>query len=61
MKMLKKDLDLAREIDEIKNNHLKHIQEDIDRLDKKVSAMDNRLWWVLALLVGATLIPFITQ
>lgn len=61
MKYLKKDLDLAKEIDEIKNNHLKHIQDDLDKLDKRVTAMDNRLWWVLALLVGATLIPFITQ
>lgn len=61
MKYLKQESDLSKEIDEIKNNHLKHIQEDLDRLDKKVSAMDERLWWVMALLVGATLIPFITK
>jgi len=31
--------------------------QDIDKLDRKVSSMDNRLWWILAILVGATIIP----
>ena len=51
--------ELAKEIDIIKNNHLAHMAQDIDKLDRKVSGMDNRLWWILAILVGATIIPVI--
>jgi hypothetical protein len=61
MKYLKQESDLAKEIDEIKNNHLKHIQDDLDKLDKRITAMDERLWWVMGILVAATLIPFITK
>jgi polyhydroxyalkanoate synthesis regulator phasin len=51
--------DLAREIDLIKNNHLAHIAEDIDRLDKRLEKMDNRVWAILILLVGAVVLTFV--
>jgi hypothetical protein len=53
--------ELAKEIEIIKNNHLAHMAEDIDKLDRKVDKMDARLWWILAILVGATLLPIITD
>jgi hypothetical protein len=53
--------ELAKEIELIKNNHLAHMAEDIDKLDRKVDKMDGRLWWILAILVGATLLPIITD
>ena len=53
--------ELAREIDIIKNNHLAHMAEDIDKLDRKVTAMDSRLWWILGILVAATVIPEIVS
>jgi hypothetical protein len=53
--------ELAKEIEVIKNNHLVHMAQDIDKLDRKVSSMDNRLWWILAILVGATIVPVIGQ
>ena len=53
--------ELAKEIETIKNNHLAHMAEDIDKLDRKVDRMDSRLWWILAILVGATLLPIITD
>ena len=53
--------ELAKEIDIIKTNHLAHMAEDIDKLDRKVDKMDARLWWILAILVGATLLPIITD
>ena len=53
--------ELAKEIEIIKNNHLAHMAQDIDKLDRKVSSMDNRLWWILAILVGATIVPVIGQ
>ncbi len=51
--------ELAAEIDIIKNNHLKHMSEDIDRVEKKVEKMDNRVWAILIILVGAVVIPSI--
>lgn len=51
--------ELAKEIEIIKSNHLAHMAQDIDKLDRKVSSMDNRLWWILAILVGATIVPVI--
>lgn len=53
--------ELAREIKVIKENHLAHMAEDIDKLDRKVDKMDARLWWILAILVGATFLPIITD
>jgi hypothetical protein len=51
--------DLAREIELIKNNHLAHMAEDIDRLDKRLEKMDNRVWAILILLVGAVVLTFL--
>jgi hypothetical protein len=53
--------ELAREIEIIKSNHLAHMAEDIDKLDRKVTAMDGRLWWILGILVAATVIPEIVS
>jgi hypothetical protein len=51
--------ELAAELDTIKNNHLKHMQEDIDQVEKKIEKMDNRVWAILIILVGAVVIPSI--
>ena len=51
--------ELSRELDIIKNNHLAHMAEDIDRLDKRLEKMDNRVWAILILLVGAVVLTFI--
>jgi len=53
--------ELAKEIEIIKSNHLAHMAEDIDKLDRKVTAMDARLWWILGILVAATVIPEIVS
>lgn len=53
--------ELTQIVLEIRDNHLEHMKDDIDKLDKKVDKMDARLWWILAILVGATLIPVITN
>jgi len=49
--------ELAIEIENIKNNHLVHLAQDIDRVEKKVEKMDNRVWAILILLVGAVVLP----
>jgi len=51
--------EIARELDIIKNNHLAHMAEDIDRLDKRLEKMDNRVWAILILLVGAVVLTFV--
>lgn len=53
--------ELAKEIDTIKNNHLAHMAEDIDRIEKKVEKMDGRVWAILLLLVGAVVIPAVVS
>ena len=53
--------ELAREIDLIKNNHLAHMQQDIDKIDRKVEKMDARVWAILILLVGAVVIPALVE
>lgn len=53
--------ELAREIEIIKSNHLAHMAEDIDRVEKKVEKMDTRVWAILLLLVGAVVLPAIVE
>jgi len=53
--------ELAREIEIIKNNHLAHMAEDIDRVENKVEKMDTRVWAILLLLVGAVVLPAIVE
>ena len=49
--------DLAKEIELIKSNHLAHMAQDIDRIEKKVEKMDTRVWAILILLVTAVVLP----
>jgi len=53
--------ELAREIEIIKNNHLAHMAEDIDRIEKKVEKMDGRVWAILLLLVGSVVLPAVVE
>jgi hypothetical protein len=53
--------ELAKELDTIKNNHLKHMAEDIDKVEKKIEKMDNRVWAILILLVGAVVLPAVVN
>ena len=61
---------IQNDIDVIKNNHLKHIEDDMasvhkkvdkldEKIDKKIDKMDNRLWWIIGILIAATLVPMI--
>ena len=48
---------LSREIKIIKTNHLKHMHEDIDKIDSK---FDKLLFWIVGG-VGAVALLFLTQ
>jgi len=50
---------LAKEIDTIKNNHLAHMQEDIDRIEAKLEKVDSRLWWILTILIVGVVLPVV--
>jgi len=53
--------DLTKIVLEMRDNHLAHLKEDLDKLDAKVDRMDQRLWWILGILVAATVIPAIAK
>ena len=53
--------ELAKEIETIKNNHLAHMAEDIDRIEKKVEKIDARIWAILIILCGATFLPILME
>ena len=64
--------DLATEIDIIKNNHLKHIQDCIHRLEddirdnrkvfnERMDKLDTRIWWIMGLTVSTLLVPLLEK
>jgi len=53
--------DLAAEVKVIKENHLAHMQQDIDNIEKRLEKMDNRIWAILILLVGAVVLPAVVE
>lgn len=53
--------ELAREIETIKTNHLTHMADDIDKVEKKLEKMDTRVWAILILLVSAVVIPSVVN
>lgn len=53
--------ELAAEVKLIKENHLAHMQQDIDKIEKKIEKMDGRVWAILILLVGAVVLPAVVE
>lgn len=53
--------ELAAEVKLIKDNHLAHMQQDIDKIEKKIEKMDARVWAILILLVGAVVLPAVVN
>tara|TARA_R100000278_G_scaffold84904_1_gene64934 strand:- start:702 stop:911 length:210 start_codon:yes stop_codon:yes gene_type:complete len=52
---------LEATVENIRDNHLTHMSEDIDRIEKKVDTIDKRIWYVLILLVGSTILGMIGE
>ena len=38
---------LEATLDAVKDNHLAHMAQDIDRIEVKVDKLDNRIWMIL--------------
>lgn len=50
---------IKQDINTIKDNHLAHIEKDIDQINKKVDKIDNRLWWLAGIIIAATVGPLL--
>jgi hypothetical protein len=53
--------EIKQSIETIKNNHLYHIEKDMERQTKQIEKIDNRIWWVLGILVVSTVIGMISD
>ena len=53
--------EIKSSIDTIKNNHLHHIEKDMEKQSRLLDKMDTRLWFVVVLLIGATVIANIEK
>ena len=49
-------VDIKHSIDTIKDNHLRHLEADMAKQSKAIEKIDNRIWWVLGILVASTVI-----
>ena len=52
---------LKKDVAEIKDNHLAHMKDDIDRIERKVDKIDNRIWWILGILVSTQVASMIAN
>ena len=50
---------IKKDISTIKDNHLSHIEKDMNRIHTKVDKIDNRLWWLAGIIIAATVGPLI--
>ena len=50
---------IKQDINTIKDNHLAHIEKDINRIHTKVDKIDTRLWAIAAIIIMATVGPLI--
>lgn len=52
-------VDIKHDIKVIKDNHLSHLESDMAKQSKAIEKIDNRIWWVLGILVASTVIGMI--
>ena len=38
---------IRSDINQLKNNHLKHIEKSMDNMDKRIEKLDTRVWAIL--------------
>ena len=53
--------ELTQVVLEIRDNHLEHMKQDIDKIDEKVSKIDERLWAVVLLIIASIAAPIILK
>ncbi len=45
----------------IRDNHLQHMKEDMDKMDTKLDKMDERLWWIFTVMVGTVFTAIVAK
>ena len=50
---------IKQDINAIKDNHLAHIEKDMNRIHNKVDKIDTRLWMIAGIIIAATVGPLI--
>jgi hypothetical protein len=50
---------IKQDINTIKTNHLFHIERDMEKQSKQIEKIDNRIWWVLGLLVASLVMSMV--
>ena len=50
---------IKRDIEVIRDNHLHHLKEDVERVERKVDRIDTRLWMIAGIVIAATIGPLI--
>ena len=51
--------EIKQDIKTMKDNHLFHLERDVSKMEKNVEKIDNRLWWVLGLMVVSIVVGYI--
>lgn len=51
--------DIKNSIDTIKNNHLHHIEKDLEKQSKAIEKIDARIWWILSILVVSVVLSMV--
>ena len=55
----KEIVDIKHDIKTIKDNHLANLEADMAKQSKAIEKIDNRIWWVLGILVASTVIGMV--
>lgn len=50
---------IKKDIEIIRDNHLAHIEKDMNKMANKIDKIDNRLWWLAGIIIVATVGPLI--
>jgi hypothetical protein len=53
--------EIKQTLTRLETNHIFHIEKDMERQTKQIEKIDNRLWWVLGILVVSTVIGMISD
>jgi len=51
--------DIKNSIDTIKNNHLFHIEKDMEKQSKAIENLASKLWWILSILVVSVVLSMV--
>ena len=44
---------IEKDIEVIKNNHLAHIERSMERMEKTMSKLDNRMWGIVGIIIAS--------